>query len=127
MFRKFEEIIAWQKGQDIAVDIYHLFSKIKDSGFKNQIFRAVVSISNNIAEGFERGTDNEFKRYLKISKASCSEVKSMLYLSIRLKYLDNNTGTDLINKCSEIIMIINGLIKSLTNDKIKKNELITDA
>ena len=46
---KFEEIIAWQKGQDLAVDIYSLFSNLKDYSFKDQIQRASVSISNNIA------------------------------------------------------------------------------
>ena len=51
---RFEEIIAWQKAQDVAVDIYFSFSNAKDYSFKDQICRASVSISNNIAEGFDR-------------------------------------------------------------------------
>ncbi|MFH1050798.1 MAG: four helix bundle protein [bacterium] len=78
---RFEDIIAWQKAQDLAVEIYHIFKQNKDYGFRDQILRAVVSISNNIAEGFERNSDNDFVRFLFISKSSCSEVKSMLYLS----------------------------------------------
>ena len=111
--KRFEEIIAWQKGQDLAVEIYNIFSKIRDYGFKDQILRAVVSISNNIAEGFERNSDNEFIRFLNISKASCSEVKSMLYLSKRLNYIEQERAEELIKQCSEISMIIYGLIKSI--------------
>ena len=44
---KFEDLIAWQKSQDLAVDIYKEFGQSKDFGFKDQICRAVVSISNN--------------------------------------------------------------------------------
>jgi four helix bundle protein len=86
--QKFEDIIAWQKAQDLAVIIYKSFEKSKDFGFKDQIQRASVSISNNIAEGFDRMNDKEFVRFLYIAQASCSEVKSMLYLATRLNYLD---------------------------------------
>lgn len=51
---KFEDLIAWQKAQDIAVVVYEKFRGLKDFGFRDQICRAVVSVSNNIAEGFER-------------------------------------------------------------------------
>jgi four helix bundle protein len=50
--QRFEDIIAWQKSQEFAVAIYRSFSEIKDFGFKDQIQRAAVSISNNVAEGF---------------------------------------------------------------------------
>ena len=61
-------------------DIYKMISNCKDYGFKDQIQRASVSIMNNIAEGSEAGSDALFIRYLKIAKASCGEVRSMLYL-----------------------------------------------
>ena len=50
---RFEDITAWQKAQDLAVIIYNHFYQSKEYAFKDQIFRASVSISNNIAEGFE--------------------------------------------------------------------------
>lgn len=83
--QKFEDIIAWQKAQDLAIEIYYEFSNLRDYGFKDQICRAVVSISNNIAEGFDRSSDADFSRFLYISIGSCSEVKSMLYLAVRFK------------------------------------------
>ena len=63
-FQRFEDIIAWQKAQDYGVIIYKLFQEIKDYSFRNQICSAVVSISNNIAEGFDRSSNAEFKRFL---------------------------------------------------------------
>ena len=110
---KFEDIIAWQKGQDLAVEIYHSFEHSRDYGFKDQIQRASVSVSNNIAEGFDRNSNKEFIRFLYISISSCSEVKSMLYLSYRLNYLNNEQSKQLILKTEEVSRIIRGLIKAI--------------
>lgn len=111
--QKFEDIIAWQKGQDIAVEVYGLFRDSSDFGFRNQICSATVSISNNIADGFDRSSNADFKRFLYISSASCSEVKSMLYLAERLNYLNKEKATELRLQCAEISKILSGLIKSL--------------
>ena len=111
---KFEDIIAWQKAQDFAVRIYAAFDKIKDFGFKNQICRAVVSISNNIAEGFDRSSDAEFAKFLYIALASCSEVRSMLYLAARLNYIALDNKNKMLKQSNEISKIIRGLIKSLS-------------
>lgn len=111
--QKFEDVIAWQKAQEYAVDIYTAFRTLKDYGFKDQICRAVVSISNNIAEGFDRGTNPDFARFLFIAIASCSEVKSMLYLAGKLGYIKEKDSIKLLESGDEISMIIRGLIKSL--------------
>lgn len=98
----FEDIVAWQKAQDFAVAIYKNFGEIKDRGFRNQICRAAVSISNNIAEGFDRGTKPEFRRFLYIALASTSEVKSMLYLASRLNYMNSELFEQLLSQSQEI-------------------------
>lgn len=113
VFKKFEDLIAWQKAQDFAVNIYTIFNECKDYNYRNQICSAVVSISNNIAEGFERNSDADFSRFLYMSLGSASEVRSMLYLSVRLKYIDVETKDTLIEKVDEVSKIIRGLIKSL--------------
>jgi four helix bundle protein len=113
--QKFEDIIAWQKSQDLAVAVYATFKELKDWDFKNQICSAAVSVSNNIAEGFDRNSDPEFKRFLSISRASCSEVKSMLYLAARLNYIDQASCINLLNQSSEVSRIINGFMKSLSS------------
>lgn len=117
--KRFEDIIAWQKAQDLAFDVYEIFSESRDYGFRDQICRAVVSISNNIAEGFDRNTDKEFTRFLFIAFSSCSEVKSMIYLSERLHYMNTNTKSQLINQSDEVQKLISGFIKSL-NSKTKR-------
>lgn len=112
--KKFEDIIAWQKAQDFAVNIYNYFGALRDFSFRDQITRASVSISNNVAEGFDRGTNPEFKRFLRISKASNSEVRSMLYLSIRLNFIHEKVAKGLIKDSNEIARMISGLIKSIS-------------
>lgn len=66
---KFEDIIAWQKSRILSIAVYEAFSSVKDYGFKDQIQRASVSIMNNIAEGFERRGDKEFKHFYLLQKA----------------------------------------------------------
>lgn len=114
---KFEDLIAWQKAQDFAVDIYTIFDNSKDYNYRNQICSAVVSISNNIAEGFDRSSDADFSRFLYMSLGSASEVRSMIHLAERLKYIDTETKTDLFKKSDEVSKITRGLIKSLKPKK----------
>jgi len=73
---KFEDIISWQKGKELVVLIYRVFNSNRDYSFIDQIKRASISITNNIAEGFERRSNKEFKQFLYIAKGSCGEVRS---------------------------------------------------
>ena len=111
--KKFEELVIWQNARKLINEIYKEMNGIKDFGFKDQIQRASVSIMNNIAEGFERYSDTEFRRFLDISKASCGEVRSMLYLAEDLHYLNNNTAENLRKDCRLISSSIQNLINSL--------------
>jgi len=110
---RFEDIIAWQKAQDLAALVYKHFDESKDRSFRSQICRASVSVSNNIAEGFNRNTDKEFARFLNIARASCDEVKSMSYLACRLGFINDTTKNELIENCEEVSKVIFGLIKAL--------------
>ena len=110
---QFEDIIAWQKAKAMTIRIYSNFKDLKDFEFKNQVCRASVSIMNNIAEGFERKSDSEFKHFLFIAKGSCGEVRSMLYLAYELKYIHEEDYSFLINLSNEISRMLSGLIKSL--------------
>lgn len=110
---RFEDIIAWQKAKVLTIKVYSLFSSSKDYGFKDQIQRASVSIMNNIAEGFERKSNNEFRQFLYIAKGSCGEVRSMLILARELQKIKNNESENLLKLAEEISKILSGLIKSL--------------
>jgi four helix bundle protein len=111
--QRFEDIIAWQKAKDLVVSIYTEFSKSKDFGFKDQIQRSAVSIMNNIAEGFERRTNNEFRFFLYVAKGSCGEVRSMLYLAKELNKITENAFNTLMQLTLEISKLLSGLIKKL--------------
>ncbi|MCB0408661.1 MAG: four helix bundle protein [Flavobacteriales bacterium] len=110
---RFEDIIAWQKAKELTISIYNEFSDSKDFGFKDQIQRATVSIMNNIAEGFERKSNNEFKHFLFIAKGSSGEVRSMLYLAKELNTITKNSFDEKYNLAEEISKILSGLIKAL--------------
>ncbi len=117
--RNFEELRVWQDARILVKDVYLSMSNCKDYGFKDQIQRAAVSIMNNIAEGSESGSDALFIRYLKISKASCGEVRSMLFLSEDLQYSSAENALILRNKAiiisSSLQKLIEYLIKSKDN------------
>lgn len=112
-FDKFEDIICWQLSQELTLSIYDIFRLNKDYSFKDQIQRAAVSIMNNIAEGFERRGDKEFKHFLFIAKGSCGEVRSMLYLALNLGYINKIKFDELSQKATKISCMLSGLIKKL--------------
>ena len=109
----FEEILAWKKAQELTLEIYKIFKNTRDFSFKDQIQRASVSIMNNIAEGFERSGNKEFKHFLFMAKGSCGEVRSMLHLAIKLNYISKNQFENLYKLSVEISKILSGLIKTL--------------
>jgi len=110
---RFEDIIAWQKAKELTIAVYRTFQDSKDFGYKNQIERASVSVMNNIVEGFDIRTNNEFRHFLYISKGSCAEVRSMLYLAKDLEEIDENNFQKLYNLSDEVSRLLYGLIKSL--------------
>ncbi len=113
IIKSFEDIIAWKKAKELNILIYKEFRNCRDFSFRDQIQRASVSIMNNIAEGFERGGNKEFKNFLFISKGSCAEVRSMLNLALELKYVNEIDFKKAYNLTVEISKILSGLIKTL--------------
>ncbi len=85
--KNFEDLEIWKKSRMLTKQVYADFISNKDFGFKDQIQRAAVSIMNNIAEGFCRCSDAEFRQFLKFSKGSAGEIKNMYYVAEDLKYL----------------------------------------
>lgn len=115
--RQFEELIVWKKARELTKEIYKEFRYLKDYGFKDQIQRASVSIMSNIAEGFERGTKQEFLNYLYIAKGSAGEVRAQLYVALDNQYL--NIGTfkylnSLVLECSRLISSFINKVKTGT-------------
>ena len=105
---KFEDLRIWQDSVAIAVDIYALFKKSKDFGFRDQIQRSSVSVPSNIAEGYDRQTNNEFIRFLRIAKASCAELRTQLIIAQRVGMVED--VADLIEKTRSLSSMIQKLI-----------------
>ena len=110
---RFEDSIAWQKSKVLVFDVYTCFKNIKDYSFKDQIQRAALSVMNNIAEGFERGTNKELLHFLYIAKGSCGEVRSMLYMAQLQHYISVKDFDKIKEGAEEISKIISGLIKKI--------------
>lgn len=112
-FTRFEDILAWQKAKVLAIIIYQLLRESKDFSYRDQIQRAIVSVMNNIAEGYERKSNKEFERFLYIAKGSVGEVRSMISLGIELMYFQKDEFDELDNSAIEISKMLSGLIKSI--------------
>ena len=115
----FLKLRVWLIAKDLAVKIYKLTQNPqfrKDFGFKDQIQRSAVSISSNIAEGEESGTDKLSIRYFYIAKGSTAELMTQLIIANEIGYLDNNTKNVLVDECDKISAMLSKLIKTRINN-----------
>lgn len=104
--KRFEEIDSWKQARILTKDIYSAFNSCKDYSFRDQIQRASISISANIAEGFERNTNKEFLHFLHISRGSVGEVRSFLYLALDLEYIDEKTFDTLYTRAENVSKLL---------------------
>ena len=113
----FEDLIIWQKAQELAVKIYQLADSnkfiVKDFTLKDQLKSAAISISDNIAEGFEYNNNPDFHRFLRIAKGSCGEIRNKILFVKRLKYIDEETGNSLTEEARQLGRQIGELIKKV--------------
>jgi four helix bundle protein len=120
--QRFEEIEAWQKGRELTKRIYQITAKEKfarDFTLKDQIKRAAISITSNIAEGFERGGNREFIQFLAIAKGSASELKSQLYPALDAGYIDQKEFDELYQLAHSIVLLISGFMKYLQQSELR--------
>ena len=120
--QQFEEIEAWQKGRELTRQIYCITSKgnfSRDFTLKDQIKRAAVSVTSNIAEGFERGGNREFIQFLAIAKGSASELKSQLYTALDAGYITQDEFNELYKLAHSIVLLIGGFMKYLQQSELR--------
>ena len=115
-YRFFEELPVWKQGFEITERIYKETNKgafSKDYGLRDQIRRSAISITSNIAEGFERSNTKEFIRFLAYAKASAAEARSQTRLAIVLKYISPDSGKELLTTLTGIGSSLSGFMTYL--------------
>ena len=109
----FEDIIAWQQGKLLYVNLYEELIGTKDYCYRDQLLRATLSISNNIAEGYDRGSKKELRQFLIIARGSAAEVRSMLLVAGDLKLMSPKLITESLINVKDISRMLTGFIKSI--------------
>jgi four helix bundle protein len=115
--KRFEDIEAWKKARELTQEIYAVSNEgsfARDFGLRDQIRRAAVSVISNIAEGFERGGDVEFRRFLSIAKGSAGEVKAQLYVALDAGLINQDQFDSLYRMATEAGNLIGGFMRYLT-------------
>jgi len=120
--KNFQDLRIWQKGIEVVKDIYILtkkFPKEELYGLTSQMRRSAVSIPSNIAEGFRRYHNKEYKQFLYIAMGSCAELETQIIITYELDYLGDTNKMEIIEKLKYICRMINQLIKKLQINLIK--------
>ena len=116
-YKTLEDLKVWQEAQVLLSKVTAKFDTKGRYWFKDQLLRATLSISNNIAEGYERHHEKEYIQFLNIAKGSSGEVKSMLYAAHNLGFCSKEEATELRIQAIDIAKMIQGLIKYIREKK----------
>jgi four helix bundle protein len=122
--KKFEDLNIWKLSLKITKEVYDLTAKkyfVKDLALLEQIRRAVISISSNIVEDFEKNNNNEFIRFLKIAKGSVGEVRNQLYIALVVNYITQEEFNKINQELENLASQIGGFINYLEKHRKQKN------
>ncbi len=118
--QSYRDLVAWQRAMDLVEEVYRTcktFPQDELYGITSQLRRASVSISANIAEGQGRQTTGEFRQFIGHARGSLLETETHILLAMRLSYIPETTGEDLLKREAELGKILNGLMSSLREKK----------
>ena len=123
---RFEDLEAWQAARVLVSQVYDMTRQAQDTErdyrFRDQITAAAVSVMSNIAEGFSRRTDREFAQFLFISKGSCAEVQSLLYVALDQGYTNKADFQRIYGQAESVARLTSGLITYLLRNTTKQPE-----
>jgi len=109
----FEKLDVWKRSARLSVTLYQELKDSKEWGFRDQITRSALSISSNIAEGYERNSRKEYVQFLRIAKGSCGELRTQLYIGREAGLLDKSLASALIEESGEISRMLGSMIAKL--------------
>ncbi len=119
---QFEDLEVWKSTRELTNSLYKISNNSafsKDYGLRDQIRRASVSIMSNIAEGYERGGNQELIQFLSIAKGSCGEVRCQLYVAGDQGYITQQELKPLIEQCKRISIMLNNFMGHLKSSRFK--------
>jgi four helix bundle protein len=125
--KNFEDLNVWKQARQLTQEVYRLTKTekfLKDFGLRDQIRRAAISVMSNIAEGFERGGNQEFVQFLYVAKASCGEVRSQLYVALDQGYATTNDTEKLLQLFRRLSGMISNLITYLRESDMKGEKFV---
>ncbi len=110
-----ENLEVWKRSSRLCVEIYRATQACRDYGFRDQVTRSALSIPSNIAEGYERDSEKEFVRFLRIAKGSCGELWTQLHIGIEAGFVDKMQAIKFAQEASELSKMLQGLIRHYVN------------
>jgi len=116
VFERFEDIEVWKRGCRIAIEVIQITKSglmEREWGLRDQVRRSAFSIASNIAEGYERNSQKEFRRFLLIAKGSCAELRTQLYVLQAAELLNPEDCHRLVEETKEISSMLQGLVSSI--------------
>ncbi|MCL5093826.1 MAG: four helix bundle protein [Patescibacteria group bacterium] len=115
---RFENLDVWKEAREFVKEIYKVsadFPKEELYCLTDQLRRAVISIVLNIAEGSDRKSDIDFRRFLRTSIGSLEEVVACLYLALDLRYIDKEKFDKIYEQSNKLAAMINAFIKAISS------------
>jgi four helix bundle protein len=127
-YQSFESLEAWQRACRLAKAVYQAMGSSRDFGLKDQMTRAAVSIPSNIAEGYERGTNRDFIRFLKIAQGSAAELRTQAYIAHSVGEMAKRDMLHVVEDCKAIGAMLQALAKARANlaQEASLSELMDD-
>lgn len=116
----YRKVVAWQRAMDLTVDVYGVSKSLSDNeriGLISQMQRSASSIPANIAEGYGRGSDAEYARFLSIAYGSLCELETFVQLAFRLEYISEETHDRLLGSTSSTARVLYGLKRRIEPDR----------
>jgi S23 ribosomal protein. len=113
MSSSFEDLEVWKKSCTLSVRLYELLKTCRDYGLKDQMLRAAVSIASNIAEGSERKSLPDFKRFINIALGSAAELRTQVYIAQQVKLVSDQDAIALAEELKVISKMLQALHTSL--------------
>ena len=114
--KNFRDLDVWKKGVEIVKDVYRMtgaFPRQESYCLTSQMRRAAVSVPSNIAEGFNRFQNREYRRFLYVALGSCAELETQIEIASELEYVDGKEKKELLDKIDHELRMLTNLIKKL--------------